>query len=89
MSDDLRLSVAFVAALMPGVLAGIGVFAWLTKRKAYGDYPPIVGNPEEIQRLWTERWDDMERRTMRAWRVALIACPVLFVVAVSVLLFVQ
>jgi hypothetical protein len=89
MSEGVQEALAVVALMMPGVLAGVGVMAWLVKRNAYGDYAPILGNPdnpEEIQRRWAERKVVMDRRIMRAWRVALIACPVLFVAIVVLLL---
>jgi len=87
-SEDLRLSLAFVALIQPGVMAGFGVAAWLAKRNAYGDYAPTWGkpdHPEEVQRQWTERQASLNRRIIRAWHVALIVCPVIFV-AIAVVL---
>ena len=88
MSEDLRLSLAFVALMQPGLLAGFGVAAWLVKRNAYGDFAPTWGipdNPEETQRQWVERKGSLERGIIRAWHIALVACPVIFVAIVVLL----
>jgi hypothetical protein len=88
MSEDFRFALGFAAVMMPGILAGTGVAAWLVKRNAWGDYAPIFGNPDNpelLQRRWVERMAVINRRILRAWRIALIACPVLFVAIVVLL----